>query len=60
MLFNVIQQVASNELILLLLIQIPNSQTLQLFTKIIQTESIATVSKNAQAEGLGSDAKWSN
>jgi len=39
-LYTIIEQVASNKLSLLLKIQLENTQALQLFTRIIKTESI--------------------
>jgi hypothetical protein len=49
-----IEQVASNTSSLLLLIQIYNTQTLQLFAKIIKIEIILQKLLKCQAERLGS------
>ncbi len=46
----IMKQVALNDLSLLLQIQMQNTQTLQLFTNIIKTESIYISFKNAQKE----------
>ncbi len=37
-----------------------NTQTLQLFTKIIKQKVLTKVIKNAKMGGLGSVTKWSN
>ncbi len=55
-----IEQVAWNKSSLLLKIQIQNTQTLQLFTETIKTESIFKGYKNAKHEGLGSDTERPN
>jgi hypothetical protein len=55
-----IEQVAWNKSGLLLKIHEQSTQTLQLFTETIKTESIFKGYKNAKHEGLGSDTKWSN
>jgi hypothetical protein len=62
MITNVIESVAvaSNKLSILLKIILQDTQTLQLFTKIIKTESIYKSYCNAKLGGLGSETKWSN
>ncbi len=57
---NIKEQVALNKSSLLLKIQIQNTQTLQLVTTLIETESIDKSDSESQAEGLGSETKWSN
>ncbi len=51
----IIKQVASNKSSLLLKIQKYNTQTLQIFTKIIKTESIYKSNLNSKLEGLGAE-----
>jgi hypothetical protein len=48
-----IEQVAFNKSSLLLKIHKQNTQTLKIFTKIINTESIYKSNWNAKQEGLG-------
>ncbi len=55
-----IEQVASHKWSLLLKIQNSNTQTLQLFTKIIKMGSIHKSNRNAELDGLGVQTKWSN
>jgi len=57
---HIIEQVSLNKSSLLLKIQMQNTQTMQLFTKIIKTESIYKSYYKHQTEGLGSETKWSN
>ncbi len=51
----IIKQVALNKSRLSLKIQMQNQQTLQLFTRIIKTESIYKIYLKCQAESLGSE-----
>jgi hypothetical protein len=55
-----IEQVILNKSSLLLKIQKQNTQTLQLITRIIKTESVYKRYKKCQAEGLGSETRRSN
>jgi hypothetical protein len=45
---------------LLLKIQKANTQTLQLFAKLIKMLSICKSNKNSKLNGLGAETKWSN
>jgi hypothetical protein len=57
---NIKELVASNKSSLLLKINLQNTKTLQLFTKIIKTGSIYKSYQNTRQEGLGSETKGSN
>jgi hypothetical protein len=54
---HIIEQAASDKSSLILKIILQNTQTLQIFTKIIKTESIHRSYKNPKLAGLSSDAK---
>jgi hypothetical protein len=54
------REVVQNKSSLLLKIILQNTQTLQLFTKIIKTGSIHKSYYNTRLEGLGSETKGSN
>jgi hypothetical protein len=56
----IMEQNASNISSFLLKIILENTQTLQLFTKIIKTESIFKSNTDAKLEGLIEETKWSN
>ncbi len=56
----IIEQVALNKSNLQLKIILQNTQTLQLFKKIIKTESIYKRNQNPKLNGSGSETKWSN
>jgi hypothetical protein len=55
----IIKQVALNKSSLILIIQKQNTHTLQLFTKIIKTETIYKSNQNAKLKGSGKETKWS-
>ncbi len=55
-----IEEAAWSKTSLLLKIQMQRTQTLQLFTKIIETEIIYKSYKNAKLEDLVSETKLSN
>jgi hypothetical protein len=57
---NVMKRVTSNKSNLLLKIILENTQTLQLFTKIIKTESKYKMNSDAKLGGLVDEIKWSN
>ncbi len=57
---SIIEQIALNKSSLLLMIHKQNTQILQLFTKIIKTESIYKSDENATLRGLGEETKRSN
>ena len=56
---SIAEQVALNKSSLLLKIQKQNTQTLQLFTVIIKTESTCKCHNNAKLVGLSAETKWS-
>ncbi len=56
----IIEQVVKNKSSLLLNIIFQNTQTLQLRTKIIETEIIYKSNYNVELEGLGGENVWSN
>ncbi len=56
----IIEQVDQNKSSLLLNIIFQNTQTLQLHTKIIETEIIYKSNYNVELEGMGGDNVWSN
>jgi hypothetical protein len=56
----IIEQVTQNKSSLLLKIILQNTQTLQLFMKIIRTEIISKSNLFAKLEGLAGETFWSN